>query len=71
MLNIPGKNHKLMLFKDNKSFICCLAYIFNLIAKLMLKVLKAGSHKVTKGIIKQISTNKRETFEDTPQSVIA
>jgi hypothetical protein len=62
-----------MLFKGDKSFICCLAHVLNLVAKSMLKVFKAGSHKDAKRIIKQISTNKRETFqiEEIPKSTIA
>jgi hypothetical protein len=52
MLNLPSKNCKLMLFKGNESFICCLAHVLNLIAKSMLKVLKAGSYKDAKRIIK-------------------
>jgi hypothetical protein len=61
-----------MLFKGNKSFICYLAHVLNLVAKLMLKVFKVGSHKDAKRIIKQISTNKRETFQikEIPKSTI-
>jgi hypothetical protein len=72
-LDLLGKNHKLMLFRDNESFICCLAYVLNLITKSMLKVFKAGSYKDAKGIIKQMNINRRETFqiEEIPQSAIA
>lgn len=73
-LSLPGnENRKLMFFKGNESFIRCLAHVLNLIAKSMLKVLKAGSHKEAKRIIKQMRDDNRDTFQfdETPQSVIA
>ena len=62
LLDLPDERRKLMLFKGNESFICCLAHVLNLIAKSMLKVLKAGSHKEAKRVIKQMSTDKRQIF---------
>jgi hypothetical protein len=72
-LNIPGNEKKLMLFKGDGSFIRCLAHVLNLVAKSMLKVLKAGSHRETKRVIEQMSADRRETFriDETPQSAIA
>ena len=62
-----------MLFKGDESFVRCLAHMLNLIAKSMLKVFKAGSHKEAKRVIKQMSVDKREIFriDETPQSAIA
>jgi len=72
-LAIPGNEKKLMFFKGNESFIRCLAHVLNLVAKSMLKVLKAGSHRDTKRIIEQMRADKRETFriDETPKSAIA
>jgi hypothetical protein len=72
-LDLLGENRKLMLFKGDESFIRCLAHVLNLVAKSMLKVFKAGSHKDAKRIIKQMSADKRETFqiEEIPKSAIA
>jgi len=43
----------------------------NLIAKAILKVLNAGSHKDAKKLIYEIAEKKIESFTDTPQSAIA
>jgi hypothetical protein len=51
-----------MLYKGDKSFVRCLAHVLNLVAKAMLKVFKAGSHKEAKRVIKQIRAKDRETF---------
>jgi hAT family C-terminal dimerisation region len=73
-LAIPGnEQRKLMLFKGDESFIRCLAHVLNVVAKSMLKIFKAGSHKEAKTIIQQMSIDKRDTFrmDETPQSAIA
>jgi hypothetical protein len=72
-LDPPGKNYKLVLFKGDETFIHYLAHVLNLVAKSMLKVSSAGSHKNAKRVIKRISADKWETFqiEEIPQSAIA
>ena len=62
-----------MLFKGDESFIRCLAHVLDLVAKSMLKVLNAGSHRETKSVIEQMRADKRETFRinETPKSAIA
>ena len=62
-----------MFFKGNESFIRFLAHVLNLVAKSMLKVLKAGSPRDNKRIIEQMRADKRETFriDETPKSAIA
>jgi hypothetical protein len=73
-LVIPGnKDRKVMLYKGDESFVRCLAHVLNLVAKAMLKVFKAGSHKEAKRVIKQMRAEDRETFaaSETPQSAIA
>ncbi|EED16503.1 hypothetical protein TSTA_015870 [Talaromyces stipitatus ATCC 10500] len=62
-LDLLDEDHRLMCFRGDENFAHCLAHVLNLIAESMLKVFKAGSHQQAKRIIKQMSINKRETFQ--------
>jgi hypothetical protein len=66
------EDRKLMQFKGDESFVRCMAHILNLVAKAILKELKAGSHKEAKKLIQVMSEKKIDTFkpEDTPKSAI-
>jgi hypothetical protein len=60
-----------MQFKGVKSCVQCLTHILNLIAKKILRVLNAGSHKDAKKLIYEMTKKRIKFFENTPQSAIA
>src|SRR6266480_7679487 len=62
---------ELMQFKGDQSFIRCLAHVLNLVAKAILKALKAGSHKDAKKLIYEMAEKRIESFTNTPRSAIA
>ncbi|EED22676.1 hypothetical protein TSTA_061640 [Talaromyces stipitatus ATCC 10500] len=72
-LNLLGEDCKLICFRGDESFVRCLVHVLNLIAKSMLKIFKVGSYQEAKRVIKQMSIDKRETFqtEEIPQSAIS
>ena len=70
--NTIFEDWKLMQFKGNESFVRCMAHILNLVAKAILKELKAGSHKEARKLIWEMAEKKVDCFkpEDTPKSAI-
>jgi hypothetical protein len=60
-----------MQFMGDRSFVCCLARVLNVVAKMILKALNAGSHRDSRKLIYEMAKKRMGSFTDNPRSSIA